>query len=152
MSEKGTETFEITLTHDGGYAFDVDFQDGSGTTLHVDEPIPLGEGSGPNAARVLASAIGHCLSASLLFCLAKARIEVHDVRTTVTGSLTRNERGRLRLGPLEVRIEPSTPDVPPARLSRCLEIFEDFCIVTASVREGLTVDVEVAAPVPASIA
>ncbi len=137
-------TFDVTLVRRGGYRFEVDFDDGSGTTLQMDEPEPLGEGSGPNAARVLASAIGNCLSASLLFCLQRARIDVEDVTTHVTGSIVRNENGRLRLGPLKVRIEPKTEAVTPARLSKCLEIFEDFCVVTASARAGLVVDVEVA--------
>lgn len=146
------ETFDVTLTRRGGYRFDVDFRDGSGTTLQVDEPPPLGEGSGPNASRVLAAAIGDCLTASLLFCLQKARVDVEDVTTHVTGSIVRNEHGRLRLGPLKVRIEPRTGDVPPARMAKCLEIFEDFCTVTASARAGLVVDVAVAAPAAASAA
>jgi hypothetical protein len=50
------------------------------------------------------------------------------------------------LGPLEVVIEPRTAEASPARLARCLEIFEDFCTVTASAREGLVVNVEVALP------
>lgn len=145
-------TFDVTLTRRGGYRFDVDFGDGSGASLLMDEPAPLGEGSGPNAARVLASAIGGCLSASLLFCLQKARIDAEDVTTHVTGSIIRNEQGRLRLGPLKVRIEPRTGDVPPARMAKCLEIFEDFCTVTASARAGLIVDVEVEAPAAASAA
>ena len=99
-------TFEVTLSRDERYEFDVDFQDGSGTTLRMDEPEPLGRGAGPNAARVAAAAIGNCLSASLLFCLDKAHIEVADVTTTITGTVVRNERGRLRLGSLKVRIEP----------------------------------------------
>jgi uncharacterized OsmC-like protein len=142
-------TFDVTLVRRGGYRFEVDFGDGSGTTLHMDEPEPLGEGAGPNAARVLASAIGDCLSASLLFCLQRARIDVEDVTTHVTGSIVRNENGRLRLGPLKVRIEPKTGAVPPARLATCLEIFEDFCTVTASARAGLVVDVEVVGAPPA---
>jgi len=144
------ETFDVTLTRRDGYRFDVDFGDGSGTTLQVDEPPPLGEGSGPSASRVLASAIGNCLTASLLFCLQKARIEVEDVTTHVRGSIVRNEQGRLRLGPLKVRIEPRTGEVPPARMAKCLEIFEDFCTVTASARAGLVVDVEVEAPTASS--
>lgn len=140
------DTFEVTLSRRGGYRFEVDFGDGSGTTLQMDEPPPLGEGAGPNPARVLASAIGDCLSASLLFCLEKAHIDVDDVITRVTGTILRNDRGRLRLGPLKVVIEPRTADVPPARIAKCLEIFEDFCIVTASARTGLVVNVTVTMP------
>lgn len=146
-------TFDVTLTREARYRFRADFGDGSGATLLLDEPEPLGEGTGPNAARVLAAAVGNCLSASLLFCLERARIDVSALRTRVTGSIDRNEKGRLRLGPLKVRIEPELGDVPPARIERCLEIFEDFCIVTASVRGGLDVEVEVAStPVTAGMA
>jgi uncharacterized OsmC-like protein len=141
-------TFEVTLSRLEKYRFDVDFGDGHHTTLRMDEPEPLGDDAGPNAARVLAAAIGNCLSASLLFCLGKAHIDVTDVNTRVTGTTVRNERGRMRLGSLEVHIEPDVGTVPPEKLQRCLDIFEDFCLVTASVREGLDVDVQVDTPVP----
>ena len=141
--------FDVTLERRDGYRFEVEFGDEGGTTLLMDEPEPIGGGSGPNAARVLAGAIGNCLSASLLYCLEKSRIDVADVRARVTGSLVRNERGRLRLGSLSVRLEPRVTSVAPARLTRCLEIFEDYCIVTQSVRSGLKVDVDVAVDAPA---
>jgi uncharacterized OsmC-like protein len=112
----------------------------------MDEPEPLGDGVGPNAARVAAAAIGNCLSASLVFCLERARIDVADVRTRITGSVVRNERGRLRLGQVKVEIDPAVGDVPPEKIKRCLDIFEDFCIVTASLRDGLDVEVTVKAP------
>lgn len=141
-------TFEVTLSRHQKYQFDVDFGDGSGTTLRMDEPEPLGDGAGPNAARVVAAAIGNCLSASLLLCLGKARIDVEDVKTRITGTIVRNEGGRLRLGSLKIHIDPDVGDVPPEKLQRCLDIFEDFCVVTASVRDGLDVEVDVGAAIP----
>jgi uncharacterized OsmC-like protein len=140
-------TFEVTLDRSDKYQFEADFQDGSGTKLLMDEPEPLGDGAGPNAARVVAAAIGNCLSASLLFCLGKAHIDVADVRTKITGTVVRNERGRMRLGSLKVHIEPDIGSVPPEKIQRCLDIFEDFCLVTASVRKGLDVEVDVSTPV-----
>ena len=65
--------------------------------LLLDEPEPLGDGDGPNAAKVLAAAVGNCLSASALYCLRRARIDVQSMRTTVSASLSRNEAGRLRV-------------------------------------------------------
>jgi uncharacterized OsmC-like protein len=144
------DTFEVSLSRHEKFQFDVDFRDGSGATLRMDEPAPLGDGVGPNAAKVLAAAIGNCLSASLLFCLGKAHIDVGDVETRITGTIVRNERGRMRLGSLKVHIDPDIGAVPPEKIQRCLDIFEDFCIVTASVRDGLDVEVEVGAPVEPS--
>ncbi len=140
-------TFEVTLERQDGFQFEVELGDDGETTLHMDEPEPLGQGSGPNAARVLAAAIANCLSASLLFCLEKSRIEVGDVRTRITGSIVPNTVGRLRLGPLRVNLDAEIKTVAPERLDHCLEIFEDFCIVTASVRSGVDVEVVVNASV-----
>ncbi|MBS7626615.1 OsmC family protein [Candidatus Bathyarchaeota archaeon] len=110
----------------------------------MDEPKPVGEGSGPNASRLLSAAVGHCLSASLLFCLAKARLNVERVETTVETSFRRNEKGRLRIGSLRAHIHLSIRREDVERLKRCLELFEDFCVVTQSVRQGIPVSVDVA--------
>jgi organic hydroperoxide reductase OsmC/OhrA len=83
------------------------------------------------------------MAASLLFCLEKARVPTGDIRARVTGSIGRNDRGRLRIQSVKVLLEPTVDGVPPQRMARCLEVFEDFCIVTQSVREGMDVDVAV---------
>jgi hypothetical protein len=44
---------------------------------------------------------------------------------------------------MNVLLEPTVDGVPEERLDRCLGLFEDFCVVTQSVREGLDVQVEV---------
>lgn len=136
-------TFEVTLTREDRYRFRIDFGDGHGGTFEMDEPEPLGEGAGPNATRVLGAAVGHCLSASLLFCLGKARVDVAGLQTKVTGTIERNEQGRLRVGGMKVCVAPELEGEVSPRITKCLDVFEDFCTVTASVRSGLEVDVEV---------
>jgi len=115
-----------------------------GTELLMDEPEPLGSDSGPSASKVLSAAIGNCLSASLLFCLQKARVNTRGIKTTVTTQMTRNEKRRLRIGASNVKIEIDLDLADaPTRAGRCIELFEDFCIVTGSIRNGIDVDVEV---------
>jgi organic hydroperoxide reductase OsmC/OhrA len=135
--------FEITLDRVDAFTFDADFGLPGVPKLRMDEPAPLGDGDGPNAARVLAAAIGNCLSASALFCLERARVPVHGMHTTASGTMVRNEKGRMRIGSISVRIEPEVDPADVPRMQRCLEIFEDYCVVTQSVRGGIDVNVEV---------
>ena len=138
-----TDEVTVTMTLQDGYRFLVDFQQEGIPNLLLDEPEPLGEGRGPNAARLLAAAVGNCLSASALFCLRKARVDVRGMRTTVRASLVRTERGRLRVGATQVEIHPEVAAADLDRIDRCLALFEDYCVVTQSVRDGLEVAVEV---------
>ena len=140
MEEEG-----ITLTLDlqKDYQFLVDFHEDGIPPLRMDEPPPLGEGHGPSASRLLAAAVGNCLSASALFCLRKARITVNGMRTSVRASLERNPQGRLRIGGIQVKIQPEVAPEDRERMGRCLELFEEFCVVTQSVRGGIDVKVEV---------
>lgn len=139
------ETFEVTLEQTDRYCFTADFHRPGISPLTLDEPPPLGGEQGPGASRLLAAAVGHCLSASALFCLEKARVKVLGMRTTVTADVVRNDRGRLRVGGLSVKLQPRVSAADRSRLGRCLELFEDYCIVTQSVRRGIPVSVVVEA-------
>ncbi len=141
MPEEGRFTLHLEQLDD--YEFNVKFDWESAPDIVMDEPPPLGNRGGPNASRMLAAAVANCLSASLLFCLAKADVPAESVKTAVTCKLVRNEKGRLRIGGFDVRIEVADALRESSRLKRCLGLFEDFCVVTASVRQGIPVTVDV---------
>lgn len=138
--------YSVTLERRDGFELEARFDHPDLPPLRLDEPEPLGRGRGPNPARLVGAAVGDCLSASLLFCLQKARVEVAALRTEVRGTLRRNEKGRLRLGPIEVEIVLDPEPGQEQRLGRCLGLFEDYCVVTASIRRGVEVSVTVADP------
>lgn len=137
-----SDSFTLQLRRLEDYRFEADFGDDI-PPLQVDEPPPLGAGAGPNPSRLLAVAVGNCLAASLLFCLGKSRVEVQEMRAEVRGELRRNERQRLRIGRLEVDLHLAVSEEDAPRLKRCLGLFEDFCVVTATVRQGVPVQVRV---------
>lgn len=141
QEQHGEFAVSVRLRHD--YECNVTFHDSPAPDITVDEHPPIGAGAGPNPARMLAASVGHCLGSSLLFCLRRARVDVQGLEVSVRGRLARNERGRLRVGELSVSLAPEVAEADRERMGRCLEIFEDFCIVTGSVRQGIDVKVEV---------
>ena len=142
MAETEKE-FDLTLRRLEKFQFDVEFDGEKMPNLLMDEPEPTGDDEGPNAARVLGAAVGNCLSASLLFCLQKARVTVESMETDVHGIIKRNEDKRLRVDTIQVRITAAIPPEDQEKVPRCLKVFEDFCIVTGSVRQGIDIEVEV---------
>lgn len=135
--------FTIELTHLENYEFNVKFDLQGVDDLLVDETPPVGEGKGPNPSRMIAVAAANCLSASLLFCLFKNDPPAAGLNTSVTCNMTRNDKGRMRIGNLQVRLTVNDELEQAVKMKRCLELFEDFCVATASLREGFPVDVEV---------
>ena len=140
MSEKNIVT-KLRLID--GYQFNVESDVEYIPNFLVDEAKPDGEGSGPNPPRLLAAAVGHCMSSSLIYCLKKARISVRDIETTVKTSLFRNETGKLRIRSIDVQISLKVDEEDEHRVQRCLTLFEDYCTVTQSIRKGIEVNVHV---------
>ncbi len=112
--------------------------------LITDEPAPLGAGSGPSPVQLLASAVGNCLAASLLFALRKFNPQAAgDIRAEVSAETSRNAERRLRVTAMTVRLTLGMPVQGLQHLDRALAGFEDFCTVTGSVRAAIPVAVQV---------
>jgi uncharacterized OsmC-like protein len=127
-----------------GYRFAATFPDLPGAApMTLDEEPPLGAGAGPNPAGVLAAAIGGCLSASLTLCLNKAHLEPDAVNANVTARIARDEAGRFRIEGIDVELTPCFAGADQERFERCKALYQDFCIVTESVRHGIPVNVNV---------
>jgi len=135
--------FSIQIDQVDGFEFRVKFDKEHHADLVMDEPAPLGQDRAPNPARILAAAIGNCLAASLLFCFQKSKVKTGPIRTGVRVEIARNEQKRLRVHKVEVKIDPGIEEADKAGALRCLSLFEDYCTVTASIRQGIPVEVTV---------
>ncbi len=99
---------------------------------------------GPNPSRLLLSAIMGCLNASFAFCLKKARVPLRAMKAKGILTQKRNEEGYLRVSQIDVELMPEIEiqsGIP--RLERCIETFHNYCTTTASVRQGIPVNVKI---------
>jgi uncharacterized OsmC-like protein len=137
--------FAVRLQHQGRYRFQSQAsEDGimHGKEFASDEPDPVGENSGPSTPALLASALGHCLSASLLEALRHSHLEVLHCETDAVAIVRPNDDGNPRIDRVDVTIRPRLKERSP-RMQRCADVFENHCTVTQSVRQGVDVRVQV---------
>lgn len=132
----------VTLRQQAGYRFSNRFADGM-PEWASDLPPPLGQGAGPSPEHLLAAAVGNCLSSSLAFSLSRFKQDASPLTAEVSAVEGRNERNRLRVQRIDVRITLGKPAGEIEHLDRALATFEDFCTVTASIRQAIPVNLEV---------
>ena len=133
----------LTLQQEGPYAFRVSFEGTDLDAMLTDEPAPLGEGRGPNPSALLLSGVANCLASSLLFALRKFKNAPGPLRAEIVAHKARNAEGRWRIPRAEVVLHLSDKAADLEHFERVLTQFEQFCIVTQSVREGVEVGVRV---------
>ncbi|MCZ7558731.1 MAG: OsmC family protein [Burkholderiaceae bacterium] len=136
------ESVTVRLAQRHDYQFEVRY--GPDVPAVVgDEPPPLGQGAGPSPIELLASAVGNCLSSSLLFALRKFKQQPEPLSAEVTAEIGRNAENRLRVLALRARLTLGVPGASLDHVDRVLGQFEQFCTVTQSVAAGIPVTVEV---------
>ncbi len=136
------DSVTIRLTQQQDYQFDIELGTGL-PRLRGDEPPPLGQGGGASPMQLLVSAVGNCLSSSLLFALRKFKQKPEPLSAEVTAEIGRNEQNRLRVLAIRAKLVLGVPAASLEHLDRVLAQFEQFCTVTQSVAAGIPVTVQV---------
>lgn len=131
-------SFEMKLLEN--YVFEIDF--GEFGKIITDEPEPLGQGEGPNPSQLLAASVANCLAASLVFAIRKFKGDPGEVSAKITLSMHRVD-GRLRVEKTDVALQLGNAYENLPNIEKVIKQFEDFCVVTQSVRNGFDVNVEV---------
>ena len=134
-----TKTFSLSLELLENFEFQIDFDEYG--YIITDEPPPLGKGEGPNPARLVGAAVANCLCASLLFALKKKKQALPALRADIVGNIAKVD-GFWRIVKISVDIHADTADVDPESLETAIQQFENFCIVTQSIRRGIPIHVE----------
>ena len=134
---------KVGLKLDQGMLFKCDLGDMKVKDCYIDEEHHAEvDMLGPNPSRMLGLAVMGCLSASFIFCLKKRKFNIDDLSAEAEITVARNEKGFWRVKKIDVKIKPEIDDPDTKkRADQCKKFFEDYCIVTQAVREGIKVEV-----------
>lgn len=113
-----------------------------GAPVVSDEPDPVGSNAGPSTPALLAMAVGHCLSASLVETLRHAGINVVSLTTEAISVVAPNADGLPRIKQINVTITPVL-EKDSRNIQRCIDVFENYCTVCQSIRPAIDVHVTV---------
>lgn len=137
-TEPKQKTVEIQYLQGAEYrAF---FGDGINSIL-LDAPTPAGRGRGPEASRLLAASIGHCVSETLVRSLANAHVQVYNLSTRVDLFMERDAFGRSRVARGRVHMVLTAHAPNKSVVTRCADEFEDQCPITATLRQAFPIEV-----------
>ncbi len=145
MRNQPERRFDILMNHVDGFQFSTQAsEDGRphGKPFLSDEPDPVGANSGPATPALLASAVCHCLSASLLETSKKARLQIEGLQSRATAVVIPNEEGNPRIRRIEVELTPVLLE-DNARKDHCETIFQKYCTVSSSLKPAIDIQVRV---------
>ena len=145
MRNQAERHFGVDIEFLEGFKFKSQAFEGStkhGAPVITDEPDPVGSNAGPSTPSMLAMAVGHCLSASLVETLRHAGIRVLSLSTQAVAVVTPNEDGNPRIKQINVTISPVL-DKASGNIARCIAVFENYCTVCQSIRPAIPVHVDV---------
>jgi len=99
---------------------------------------------GPNPSKLLALSVLGCLAASFAFCLQKKNFTLSDLEGKAIILSKKNEKGFWRLKKINIKLTPKI-DNPEMRkrVEQCIEVFEQFCFISESLRNGIDLEVKI---------
>ncbi|MFX1419013.1 MAG: OsmC family protein [Promethearchaeota archaeon] len=99
---------------------------------------------GPNPAKLLALSVLGCLAASFTFCLQKKNFSLSNLDGKAIIISKRNEKGYWRLKKIDIILNPKIDNHElRKRVDQCINFFEQYCIISESIRNGIDIDVKI---------
>lgn len=97
---------------------------------------------GPNPSKLLASSVLGCLAASFAFCMQKKGFSLSDLDGKAVITSIRNEKGFWRIKKIDIKLNPNIDNTEMRkRADQCIKFFEQYCIISESLRYGIEIDV-----------
>ncbi|MFW9879020.1 MAG: OsmC family protein [Candidatus Thorarchaeota archaeon] len=134
---------KVGLIQEGEMIFKCELGNFKMDNLYIDETDKKEiEKIGPSPAKLLALSVLGCLSASFSFCIQKKNYSLSGFEGKAEVKIARNEKGFWRVKNIDIELNPKidTPEMR-RRADQCRKFFEQYCIISESLRTGFDVNV-----------
>ena len=114
--------------------------------IHIDEPESFhGTDKGPSPVEFFLIGIGGCLGSTFAYCLQRHNVEIDALEVVVDGQLKHaGPIMSLRLVDIAVELLVTARDNESSeKIEQCIKSFQEYCIVTNSITQGIPLDVKV---------
>jgi uncharacterized OsmC-like protein len=99
---------------------------------------------GTSPTKLLALSVLGCLAASFIFCIQKKGLSLLNLEGKATVYIARNKENFWRVKKIETLLIPKTNDpIIQKRINQCKKFFEQYCIISESIRRGINIDVKI---------
>ncbi len=125
--------------------FKCDFGNLKMGNLYIDEKNKKeNEKIGTSPTKLLALSVLGCLAASFSFCLQKKKFSLSGLEAKAEVTISRNDKRFWRVKKIDVEMMPKidTPEMRK-RADQCRKFFEQYCIISESLRTGFEVSVNI---------
>ncbi|MFX0139609.1 MAG: OsmC family protein, partial [Candidatus Hodarchaeota archaeon] len=111
--------------------------------IYIDERQRKGTDKlGTSPVKLLALSVLGCLAASFEFCLEKRDFSLNGLDGTAEVTISRNDKGFWRVKKINIDLNPMVDDIKMhKRADQCKKFFEQYCIISESLRKGFEVNV-----------
>ena len=136
---------DVELEHLDGCRFDVSYRTRDGELL-MEEPAPMGPCHGPEAVSAFVASATYCMTSSLNYYLAKARVVPEELSARGHVKMRLTEDMFRRIDRLDIDIHIVVTEKEMKRFMRALERFTRLCIITESIKGSFPINVRVRHP------
>ncbi|MFX1377321.1 MAG: OsmC family protein [Promethearchaeota archaeon] len=134
---------KVSLNQEEEMIFKCDLGNPKIDNLYIDEQNkPEQKKKGTSPVKLLALSVLGCLTASYSFCLKKQGFSISGLKGKAEVIIARGDKGFWRVKKIDIEMIPKidTPEMRK-RADQCKKFFEQYCIISESLRTGFEVNV-----------
>jgi uncharacterized OsmC-like protein len=132
---------EVNLLENGDYNIELNHEALENIQVSL-STVPQDKRGGVARALFSASAL-YCMAGSVNYLLSARKVQVKDIKGSVSVQMGKNDKGRDLVEALTLDIDVDIPDENSPELERCIKYLKEGCLITRGLKKGIDVTINI---------